>query len=66
MIRMKYYLSKFGYLIEVMQNPCGCHPFDLLITYSNKVTFGKGNSVSISFKNQRQINLYLGGYEELK
>lgn len=55
--KLRYYLDRNGYLVEVEQNPCGCHPLDLMVTYANPMTHGKGKSVSYSwFRNQQQIN----------
>ncbi len=65
--KVKFYVNRYGYLIEIEQNPCRCHPFDLLITFSND-NFGKGKSYSYSYQNQRQINqkIRLSGWEHLK
>lgn len=53
---LRFYMDRFGDLVMVEQNPCGCHPFDLLITYPNKETHGKGRTVSVPFGSQQRIN----------
>ena len=54
--KINYYITRYGDLVELEQNPCGCHPFDVIGTYTNPRTGGKGNSFSYSFGNQQQIN----------
>lgn len=65
-MKLRYFLSRFGYLVQFEQNPCGCHPFDVIITYS-KDDFGKGKAVSVSFKNNHSIGAYIRRckYQEL-
>lgn len=53
---IRFYLTRFGDLVMVEQNLCGCCPFNCIITYPNKKTHGAGNSVSIDFQNQQKIN----------
>ena len=65
-MKIKYYVNKWGRLIEFWQNPCGCHPFDVLITYSNDQTFGKGKSVTVSFRNHQHISAYARKFQALK
>jgi hypothetical protein len=64
---IRYYLTKWGYLIEVHQNPCGCHPFDAVVTYS-KPDFSRGKSWSYSFSRQRDFTTWakVRNIEELK
>ena len=38
---IKYFMTQFGYLIEVEFNPCGCCPTSAIVTYS-KNNFSKG------------------------
>lgn len=53
---LRFYLDRWGDLVECEQNPCGCHPFDVIVTYPNKETHGKGRSVSLAFDSQQRIN----------
>ena len=47
-----------GNVIVVTQNPCGCHPFDLMIEY--KKTNGKMYRVSLcGFYNQIDVEEFL-------
>jgi hypothetical protein len=58
-------MNKFGYIIETEQNPCGCCPFSLTVTYS-KIDFGKGNSVSLGFVDQADIEKYWNNKQDWK
>lgn len=53
--KLNYYVTQWGELWELEQNPCGCHPFDVIVTYEKKFTRGKGNSITLCFSNQQQI-----------
>lgn len=63
---IRYYLTAIGTLVELEQNPCGCHPFDILITYTNLKHYGKGKSYSQRFENQKQIKNYCRRWKLLK
>jgi hypothetical protein len=55
MIVRYFYRELSDDIIEVIQNACGCCPFDLLITKGNKFR----DSYSLSFDTQKQIEKYL-------
>jgi hypothetical protein len=48
-------------ILFVTQNPCGCHPYDLIIECGKLYR----DSISLSFKNSAEIKTYLGKYIEL-
>jgi len=54
--KIYYYVDQWGGLREFHQNPCGCHPFDVVI--SSRMG-RKEYSFSYSFKNQQSINAYV-------
>lgn len=54
--KIYYYMNQWGDLKEFHQNPCGCHPFDVIIKYKNG---NKTIEFSLSFKNQQEINGYV-------
>jgi len=54
---MKYFMCGRYFIWEVTQNPCKCHPFDLMIETNNPKL---KTCISIcGFKNQREVNRYL-------
>jgi len=55
---IRYYLTSNGILVEIWQNPCGCHPFDAIIKYEGMTGIRK-NGLSYSFKNQQGVNGYV-------
>lgn len=55
---IKYFMTQFGYLIEVEFNPCGCCPTSAIVTYS-KNNFSKGKSYSVVFKNSNAFKSFI-------
>lgn len=58
---IKYYITPFGHLVEIEQNPCGCHPFDIIYRHELDRGWAK-NGVTISFRSQQHVN----GFVRLK
>ena len=51
-------MTEFGYLYELEINPCGCHPYDVVMTYQNH-DFSKNNSVCYSFSSRYKLNKFI-------
>lgn len=56
-----FYDEKRDRIIIIKQNPCGCHPFDLLKEWGKKWN----ERSSIGFNNQKEIDEYLKYWVEL-
>ena len=48
-----FYSEKYDRIVAVKQNACGCHPTDLLVEFS------KTKAISLSFKNNEEIEEYV-------
>lgn len=47
--KIEYWIKPWGEIVETIQNPCGCHPFDVIKTYENK------KSVAISYTSRKDF-----------
>jgi len=56
-----FYDEKNQRVLIARQNPCGCHPCDLILQWGKKYN----ESASYSFKNDLEIEEFLGQWIEL-
>lgn len=64
---LNYYLGRYGGLIEVWKNPCGCHPFDVSVTHWDR-NMKRLEKYSYSFRSHQKITAFCKarGWERLK
>jgi hypothetical protein len=58
---IRYFITQWGYLIEVELNPCGCCPHSLIVEWGKRYT----QSASYNFNNDFEIEEKLSKWTEL-
>jgi len=58
--QLYFYSEVRDKIIELTINPCGCHPLDVMKMWGYRF----GESVSISFRNKKDLNNFIESYRK--